>query len=338
MLQMLRRRAPMSCAPMSWLLAFTALAAGCLPVLAQAQSGAFPNKAMRVVIPFPPSGVTDALGRTVAAEMQKTWGVPVVPENRPGASGSIGAEVVARAAPDGYTLFLGHIGTHGVNPALFAKLPYDPVRDFAPVSLLVNVANLMLAHPSVPANNLQELLALARAQPGKLTFASPGAGTSGHMSAELLKALAKVDLLHVPYKGAGPAAQDLLGGQVQLLFDTVFSQMGNVRAGKLKTYGITSAQRSPLMPEVPTIAEQGVPGYEIGPWFGLLAPAGVPADVLGRLNAEAVRIMRSDEISKRFSAQGLNIIASTPEAFAEHIRVEIAKWARVVKETGATAN
>jgi tripartite-type tricarboxylate transporter receptor subunit TctC len=298
----------------------------------------FPNKSVRIVIPFPPAGVTDTLGRLLAQEMSKTWGQPVVPDNRPGASGSIGAEIVAKSPPDGHTLFLGHIGTHGVNPSLFSKLPYDPVKDFAPVTLLVSVANLLVAHPSVPANTLAELLALARAKPGTLTFASPGSGTSGHMSGELLKSMAKVNLVHVPYRGTGPASQDLLGGQVNLLFDTIFSQLGNVKAGKLKAFGITSAQRSPLMPDMPTIAEQGVPGYEIGPWFGLLATAGTPREVVLKIAGEAQRVMRSDEVGGRLGAQGLNIIASTPDAFTAHIASEMAKWARVVKESGAKAD
>ncbi|MEO7404909.1 MAG: tripartite tricarboxylate transporter substrate binding protein, partial [Burkholderiales bacterium] len=298
----------------------------------------FPSKQVRLVIPFPPSGMADTLGRVLAQDLQKTWGQPVVADNRPGASGNIAAEHVARAAPDGHTLFMGHIGTHGVNPALFSKLPYDPVKDFAPVSLLVSVSNLMLAHPSVPANNLAELLALARAKPGALTYASPGAGTSGHMSGELLKSMAKVDLVHVPYKGQGPATQDLLGGQVNLLFDTVFSQLGNVRAGRLKALGITSGERSPLAPEVATIAEQGLPGYQIGPWFALFVTAGTPADIVAKLNIDVVRALTQDDVAKRFTGQGATVHASSAEALAQHVRNEIAKWGPIVRASGAKAD
>lgn len=312
-------------------LVFSVLFAG--PVAAQ-----FPAKPVRIVIPFPPAGMTDTLGRVLAQELQKSWGQPVLADNRPGASGNIAAEHVARSAPDGYTLFMGHIGTHGVNPALFAKLPYDPVKDFAPVSLLLSVSNLMLAHPSVPAGNLAELLALARAKPGTITFASPGAGTSGHMSGELLKSMAKVDLVHVPYKGQGPATQDLLGGQVNLLFDTVFSQLGNIRAGKLKALGITSAVRSPLAPEVPTIAEQGLPGYQIGPWFALFAPAGTPPEIVGRINADVVRILAQEEVAKRFTGQGATVHASSPDVLAQHVSSEIAKWGPIVRSSGARAD
>jgi tripartite-type tricarboxylate transporter receptor subunit TctC len=301
-------------------------------------AASYPNKPIRVVIPFPPAGVADTLGRTVAQKLQETWGQPAIPENRPGGSGNIGAEAVAKAPPDGHTLFLGHIGTHGINPSLFAKLPYDPVKDFAPVSLLVSVSNLLVAHPAVPANSLPELIALARQKPGSITFGSPGSGTSGHMSGELLKSIAKIDIVHVPYKGQGPATQDLLGGQINLLFDTLFSQMGNVKAGKLKAFGITSAQRSPLMPDVPTIAEQGVPGYEIGPWFGLLATAGTPREIVAKLSAQIVKIMNAEDVRQRFTSQGLKIEASDAEAFAGHIRAEMAKWAKIVRESGAKAD
>lgn len=307
-----------------WMLVTLATAS---PVFAQGASG-FPSKSVRIVVPFPPAGLADTLGRVLAQGLHSTWHQPVVTDNRPGASGNIAAEHVAKSAGDGHTLFIGHIGTHGVNPALFARLPYDSVKDFAPVSLLISVSNLLVAHPSVPASNVAELIALARAKPGAVTFASPGSGTSGHMSGELFRSMAKVDIVHVPYKGQGPATQDLLGGQVNLLFDTVFSQLGNVRAGKLKGLGITSAQRSPLLPDMPTVAEQGLPGYEIGPWFALFAPSATPADLIARISADVTRLMKSEEVSKRFTEQGATVHASTPEALAAHVRSEIAKWGR----------
>jgi tripartite-type tricarboxylate transporter receptor subunit TctC len=243
---------------------------------AQDPAAGFPARTIRIVVPFPPGGVTDRLARVVAQKMQEHWGQPAVVENRPGASGMIAAEAVAKSAPDGYTIMMGHIGTHAINVSLFSKLPYDPVRDFAPVSLLVSVPNVLLVHPSVPANSVQELVALAKARPGTLNFASPGSGTSGHMSAELFKSLAGIDIVHVPYKGPGPALQDLVAGQVNMLFDTVASSMPQVRGGKVKGLAVTTRERSAIAPDVPTMAESGVAGYEIAPWFAAYAPAGTP--------------------------------------------------------------
>ena len=295
-------------------------------------------KAIRIVVPFPPGGVTDRLARMVAQKMQEGWGQSVVVENRPGASGMIAAEAVAKSAPDGYTLMMGHIGTHAINVSLFSKLPYDPVKDFAPVSLLVSVPNVLLVHPSVPANSVQELVALAKARPGTLNFASPGSGTSGHMSAELFKSLAGIDIVHVPYKGPGPALQDLVAGQVNMLFDTVASSMPQVRGGKLKGLAVTTRERSAIAPDVPTMAEAGVAGYEIAPWFAAYAPAGTPPAVVDKLQAEMARILSLPEVRTAFvDQQGMTLIASSPAELGAHTQREIAKWAQVVKATGAKA-
>jgi tripartite-type tricarboxylate transporter receptor subunit TctC len=319
---------------------FAALAALALAAPAAAQdAAAYPSRTIRIVVPFPPGGVTDRLARVVAQKMQEQWGQPAVVDNRPGASGMIAAEQVAKSPPDGYTLMMGHIGTHAINPSLFAKLPYDPVKDFAPVSLLVTVPNILLVHPSVAASSVTELVALARAKPGTLNFASPGSGTSGHMSAELFKSLAGIDIVHVPYKGPGPALQDLLAGQVNMLFDTVASSMPQVRAGKLKGLAVTTATRSAIAPEVPTMAEAGVPGYEIAPWFALYAPAGTPSPVIDKLNAEVRRILALPDVRAAFvDQQGMTLIGSSPAELAAYMQREIAKWAQVVKATGAKAD
>jgi tripartite-type tricarboxylate transporter receptor subunit TctC len=320
--------------------ALAALVLGATAFGARAQDPAagFPARTIRIVVPFPPGGVTDRLARMVAQKMQEGWGQPVVVENRPGASGMIAAEAVAKSPPDGYTLMMGHIGTHAINASLFAKLPYDPVKDFAPVSLLVSVPNVLLVHPSVPANNVQELVALARARPGTLNFASPGSGTSGHMSAELFKSLAGIDIVHVPYKGPGPALQDLVAGQVNMLFDTVASSMPQVRGGKLKGLAVTTRERSAIAPDIPTMAESGVAGYEIAPWFAAYAPAGTPPAVVNKLQAEMARILGLPEVRTAFvDQQGMTLIASSPAELGAHTQREIVKWAQVVKATGARA-
>ena len=309
------------------------------PAAAQDPAAQFPSRPIRIVVPFPPGGVTDRLARVIAQKMQENWGQPVVAENRPGASGMIAAEAVAKSAPDGYTLMMGHIGTHAINVSLFGKLPYDPVKDFAPISLLVSVPNVLLLHPSVPAGSVRELIVLARQRPGTLNFASPGSGTSGHMSGELFKSLAGVDIVHVPYKGPGPALQDLVAGQVNMLFDTVASSMPQVRAGKLKGLAVTARERTPIAPEIPTMEEAGVRGYEIAPWFAAYAPAGTPAPVVGKLQSEMARILMLPDVRAAFvDQQGMTLIGSTPGELSAHMQREIAKWATVVKATGAKSD
>ncbi|MGH8703413.1 MAG: Bug family tripartite tricarboxylate transporter substrate binding protein [Burkholderiales bacterium] len=307
------------------------------PALAQT-AASFPSRPMRIIIPLPPGGVTDGMARLIAQRMHEAWGQPVVPENRPGASQFIGAEAAAKAAPDGHTLFFANHQNMAMNAGLFAKLPYDPLRDFTAVSLVVITSLLLVAHPSVPAKDIRELVALARARPGQLNYGSQGNGSAGHVGTAMLAQMANVDMVHIAYKGPAAASQDLLGGQINLLFDSVFSQLGNVRSGKVKALGISSLQRHPLLPDVPTVAEQGYPGFEVIPWFGLVAPARTPRDVILKLNAEVVRAMNDEVQKKRLTDQGLVVVASTPEAFQERINAENAKWTRVIREMKITAD
>ena len=302
------------------------------------QAPGYPSKAIRFVVPFPPGGVTDRLARLLSGHMQENWRQSVVVDNRPGGSGFIASQAVAGAPPDGHTLLMGNINTHAINSSLYQKLPYDPVRDFAPISLLVSVPNLLLVHPSVPANSVQELVALARSRPGALSFASGGSGTSSHMCAELLKSMTGIDIVHIPYKGPGPALQDTLSGQVNMYFDTIASTLPQVRAGKLRALAITSPARSSLAPEIASMAESGMPGYDVAPWFGALTRAGTPPEIVARLNAEMVRILNLPDVRASLAAQGVTIIAGTPDGFAKYIDQEIARWAKVVRETGAKAD
>ena len=310
-----------------------------LPAYAHAQGAAsFPARPLRIVIPLPPGGVTDGMARFIAQKMQESWGQPVVPENRPGASHFIAAEHVAKSAPDGHTMLFANHATLAMNAGLFAKLPYDPLKDFAAVSLVVTSQNILMAHPSVPAKDLRELIALAKAQPGRLNYGSQGTGSSGHVGIAMIAHQTGTSLVHVPYKGPALATQDLIGGQVQLLFDTVFSQLANVRAGKLKALAISTLERHPLLPDVPTVAEQGLAGYEVIPWFGLVAPAATPRDIVAKLNAEVVRILQDEAQRKRLADLGLVVVASTPEAFQKHINDEHAKWSKLIRELNIRAD
>lgn len=305
-----------------------ATVAALIPGAGRSQS--WPNRPLRLVSPFPPGGPTDILSRLLAQKLGERLGQPVVVETRAGAGGIIGTEVVARAEADGHTLLMGTIGTHGINSAIYKKLPYDPISDFAPISLAANVTNLLVVNPSVPAKDLSEVLALARARPGELTFASAGVGSSQHFSGELLKSMAQVDLLHVPYKGGGPALNDVLGGKVDMMFIGITAVQDMVRAGRVRAIAVTTPQRSPAMPEVPTVAESGLPGYEVGAWHGILVPAGTPRAVIDRLNAELRTITAMPDVQDKFAALGAVPLASTPEEFGSFIRKELAKFASLV--------
>jgi tripartite-type tricarboxylate transporter receptor subunit TctC len=304
-----------------------------LPSL-QAHAQAYPAKPIRLVVPFPPSGGTDVLARIITPKFAEALAQQVVIDNRSGANGNVGTELVARAAPDGYTLLLNGGGTLAVNPSLYSKLPYDSLRDFAPISLVVLQPSVLVVHPSVPAKSVAELIALARTRPGQLNFASSGSGSLAHLSAEIFKTMAKVDMVHVPYKGAGPSMADLIAGQVHLVFASSPSVMPHVRNGKLRALGVTTAKRARATPEVPTIAEAGVPGFEVTGWYGLLAPAGTPASIVDRLNSDLIRVLGNAEVEEKLVGQGLEVATSTPKAFGEFIRTEIAKYAKVVKEAG----
>jgi tripartite-type tricarboxylate transporter receptor subunit TctC len=298
----------------------------------------YPARSVRLVIPFAPGGSNDILGRLVANRLSESIGQQVVPDNRPGAGGSIGAELVAKSAPDGYTLLIGHIGTLAVNPTLYRKLAYNPVTDFQPISLIAKVPNIMVVHPSVPARSIRELIALARAQPGALVYGSGGSGGAGHLATEYFKLMAKVNIIHIPYKGTGPAIIDLLAGQTQIVFAGVPGISAQVRANKLRALGVSTSTRLAVFPEVPTIAEAGVPGYEATQWYGLLAPAGTAKAVIDRLNRELVNGLKTKHVQERLAADGSEPYPSTPEEFMSFIKAEIARWAPVIKAADIRAD
>jgi tripartite-type tricarboxylate transporter receptor subunit TctC len=301
---------------------------------AQTASSQYPTRPIRIIVPFPPGGATDIMGRTLGQKLTQRWGQQVIIDNRPGAGGNIAAELAARAAPDGQTLFFAASAQLAVNPNLYAKVPYDPLRDFAPVVLVGSGANILVVHPSVPARSLKELIALAKSNPRALQYASPGSGSTAHLSAELLKIEAGIDIVHVPYKGAAPGVVDVLGGQVPLMFVSMPSVIGHVKAGKLVAIGVTSARRSDAAPDVPTFAET-IPKFESSSWYGIVAPAGTPREVIAKLNAEILSSLKLPDVREIFAAQGTDIIGSTPDEFARYIKTELAKWAVVVKKSGA---
>jgi tripartite-type tricarboxylate transporter receptor subunit TctC len=305
-----------------------------LALAGPAKAQEYPSKPIRLVVPFAAGGATDVLARLVGERLTASLGQQVVVDNRPGAGGNIGSDIVARAEPDGYTILMGAVGTHAINPSLYPKMPYDPVKDFAPVTLVASVPNVLVVNPEVPAKSVQELIDLAKAKPGELNFASSGNGTSIHLSGELFKAMTGTDIVHVPYKGSGPAVTDLLGGQVQMMFDNMPSSLPHVKAGKLRALGVTSAKRSPALPEVPTIAEAGVPGYDATSWFGILAPAGTPEPVVTRLQGAIVQALGEPEMRQRMADLGAEPVGDTPAEFGQFIAAEIAKWAKVVNDAG----
>ena len=306
------------------------------PAAFGAQSGTpqYPNRPIRIIVPFPPGGATDIMGRTLGQKLTQRWGQQVIIDNRPGAGGNIAADLAARAAPDGHTLFFAASAQLAVNPNLYTKLPYDPIRDFAPVVLVASGANILVANPSLQARSLKELIALAKSKPGALQYASPGSGSTAHLSAELLKIEAGIDIVHVPYKGAAPGVVDVLGGHVPLMFVSMPSVIGHVKAGKLVAIGVTSARRSDAAPDVPTFAET-IPNFESSSWYGIVAPARTPREIITRLNTEILTSLKAADVREIFAAQGTDIIGSSPEDFARYIKAELGKWAVVVKKSGA---
>jgi len=309
------------------------LAFALLTSVSPAQS--WPTKPIRWVVPFAPGGTTDILARTIADKLTIALGKPVIVENNPGAGGSVGATQTAKAAPDGYTIMGGTISTHAINASLYKKLPYDPVKDFVPITLIARVPNLLVVNPDVPAKSVKELIALMKANPGKYTFASSGNGTSQHLSGELFKSMAGVDMQHIPYKGSPPALQDVVGGQVTMTFDNITTAWPLAKAGKLRALAVTTAKRSPIAPDVPTLAESGLAGYEVGSWQGVFAPAGTPPDVIKRLNTEIVKIINMPDVRAKLEALGAEPVGNSSDEFATIVKSEVAKWAKVVKESGA---
>ncbi len=303
------------------------------PAFAQASS--YPDKPIRIVVPYPPGGFNDTLARTVGAKLQAAWGQSVVVDNKPGGATVIGLDAAAKAPADGYTLVILPF-SFAVNPWIFAKLPYDSQKDFAPITLAATTANLLVVPASSPFNSMKDLLAQARSKPGSLTYASTGTGSSNHLSMEKFKQMAGVDITHVPYKGSAPAVTDLIGGHVQMMFDNISNVLPHVKSGKLKALAVTTPARSPLTPELPTVSEAGVSGYEVGVWFGIAAPGGTPKPVVDKLNAEIVKILRMPDVKEKFAAQGVDAIGSTVEQFQAHLQAQRTMWAKVVKDAGVT--
>ena len=313
------------------------ITAALLAALAPAQwavAQSYPTKPIRWIVTYPPGGPTDVVARAIGAKLTEAWGQQIIIDNRAGAGGMIGTELGARAAPDGYTLLFGTSAGMTINPALQSKLPYDPVKDFAPVSLLVINPQLLVLNPTVPANSVKELVALAKAKPGQLNYASVGQGSPNHLGMELLKALTGTNIVHVPYKGTGPAITDLLGGQVQLMFNSMPTVLPLVRSGKLRALAVGSTQRISAIADILTVAESGVPGFENVTWYGMFAPAKTPREIVNKLNAQVVRILAEPDMAQRLSSQGAEPRSSTPDELAKFMRVEFERWAKVIKSAG----
>ena len=312
-----------------------ALASATLPAAnAQAPAASWPSKPIRWVVPFPPGGAMDAIARTLGEKAGKTLGQPFVIENKPGAGGNIGADFVAKQPGDGYTLMITSIGM-ATNKPLYGKLSYDPIKDFAPVSLLAVVPNVLVTNATQPdVKTAQDVIAAARKTPGKLTYASAGNGTSIHLAGEVFTSLAQVDMLHVPYKGSGPAVSDLLGGQVNYMFDSITSARPHIESGKLRALGVTTAKRSKTLPNVPTLAEAGLPGYEVSPWFAVFMPAATPKDIVAKVNAALLEAMKDPDVVKRFETIGAEPVGSTPEEMAQHLARESERWTKLIQERG----
>ena len=314
-----------------WILVAIACIAASAPVLSQ---NSYPTKPIRLVVPFVPGGSTDLIARIMGQKLDEALGQQVVVENRAGAGGNIGVEYVAKSASDGYTLIFGHIGTFGFGPSLYQKLPYDPVKDFAPITLFAMVPNMLVVHPALPAKTVKELIALAKARPGQMNYGSSGNGSASHLASEYFKLLSKTDIIAIPYKGTGPLVTDLIAGQTSLTITGVPPLYPFVQSGRLRGIAVGSVKRLALMPDLPTIAEAGVPGYESSTWFGPLAPAKTPREIILRLNTELLKILQRPDIKARFAAEGAEGLGSTPEEFGTYIKSEIDRWGRVIKAAG----
>jgi tripartite-type tricarboxylate transporter receptor subunit TctC len=320
--------------------AVLAWAAGAWLALGAAAAGAadYPDKPVRFVVGFPPGGPSDIVARLLGQKLAESWGQQVVIDNRPGAGGNIAAELVAKSAGDGYTLLLGNNSILATNAALYSKLNFDPVKDFAPVILVASQPNILVVHPSLPVKSVKELIALAKARPGQLNYASSGSGAAAHLSGELFKAMAHVDMVHIPYKGAAPALNDVLAGQDQLMFATSLSVLPHIKSGRLRALAVTTAKRMKAMSELPTVAEAGVPGFEATTWHGVVVSAATPPALVARINADTAKILQLPDVRERFAVLGAEIIGGTPDDFAAYIKKEIPKWTKVVRDSGARAD
>ena len=299
---------------------------------APAQSQTWPSKPIRFIVPFPPGGGTDVMARAVAPKLGEGLGQQVVVDNRSGAGGMIGVDLAAKSPPDGYTLGIATVGQISINPSLYAKMPFDPVKDLAPVTMAGNIFNVLIVHPALPAQSVKALIALARARPGELNYGSSGTGAADHLSAELFQVMTKTKMVHVPYKGGPLAMIDLISGNLQLMFSTVPTAVGLIKGGKVRAMAITNSNRYPLMPELPTVAEAGIPGFAVNNWTGVFVPAATPPAVVTRLNAEFVKVLAMPDVKKRLMDNGIDAVSNTPQQFAAYIRDETAKWASVIKD------
>jgi tripartite-type tricarboxylate transporter receptor subunit TctC len=303
-----------------------------------ANAQTYPSRPIRFVVPYPAGGPLDTVARLLAQKVSESVKQPVIVDNKPGAGGNIGAADVAKAPPDGYTLLMGAVATHAINPTLYASIPYDPIRDFTPIMQVASTPNVLVVNPSIPASTVKEFIAYAKANPNKLNFGSGSTGSAGHLAGELFKTMAGVEMTHIPYKGAAPAMTDLIGGQIQLMFDNLASSLAQVRAGKVKAIAVTTAKRTALAPDLPTIAESGLPGFDISTWFGIFAPGGIPKDVAARLHEEFARALAQPDVREKMLNLGAEPVGSTPEQFAAYIKAEADKYAGVIRASGAKAD
>ncbi|MBI3714677.1 MAG: tripartite tricarboxylate transporter substrate binding protein [Betaproteobacteria bacterium] len=317
------------------LAALAALVAVCLPAVAEDK---WPSKPIKYIVPFPPGGTTDILARLIGAKLATALGQPVLVDNKPGAGGNIGSDFVAKSAPDGYTILGGTISSHAINVSMYKQMPYDPIKDFQAVTLIGTNANVLIVDPKLAAKNVKELIAMAKAKPGSMSFASAGNGTSQHLSGELFKAMAGLDMVHIPYKGSAPAISDVMGGQVPMMFDTTVVAAPHIKSGNVRALAVTSAKRVKGLDTIPTMAEAGVPGYELVSWQGVFAPAGTPKDIVKRLQSEIVKILAMPDIRERLDALGVEPVGNTPEEFSVFQKAEITKWAKVIKDAHIEAN
>lgn len=307
-------------------------------VVTASMAQTYPNRPIRFISPYAPGGGTDILARLLGQKLNESFGQPVVIENRPGGGGILGTELVAKSPPDGYTILLGSTGPLTVNPSLHRTLPYDTLRDFAPITLVSIVPSVLAVHPSLPVKSVKQLIAFAKAHPGELSFSSSGNGGSGHLAGEMFNLMAGVKMVHVPYRGTGPAVVGVVSGEVPLSFSNMLSMLPHVKSGRLRGLAVTSVKRSAAASDLPTVSEAGLPGYDAGPWYGVLAPAATPKETIARLNAELVKILRRPDVHQKVSADGGEVVGSSPEQFAQHIKVELRRWAKIVKEANVRAD